>query len=575
MLLWGAFKGDKKYWHAKAILKVRKKDFELLFNRLSGTQKKMSLVAHDPKYRRIWMWPRNKRRIPSWTIANMLSIVKVQTSSESIVAGNIELQTMMTKALESSGLKKTGEQYHPNPGGMRTYLSQLEGLGLIFYRQDKSLWFTLAGEDIVSGKPPLPILQTLVLKYQYPSVYSKGAQVRINPDLKIKPYLFLLKLLMDPDIGYLTNQEIAVPVIYGHNNSCYALCKEKILLLREGEAFENIIDNTEDLYTPRGSSLKNIFDIANTFKNVLQSFCFIYTEKNGRVEQVYLNEDLIPEIKEAIKDENKFIPMNGSDEWFQRTFGAWNKKDLRQLVKTQYASRNELAKNIIAGHFAGYCGTKLITEVDDDFVDMMAESYGFDRPFIRETASRLLPRSYSMFEERFIELSRSGDPGMALEFEKAVATIFKDVLHFDAVVTGQKKNYSNVGGYSDVFAVASDGKHCAIIDAKASPKYDLNAADWYKMKDNYIANYLDLAEGCPLALEFCSYVAGGFKGDIASKLSQLSKATGVGASAISATQLIRLAQKNPAPENQPAIREIFCKNKILTAEDFKAVLQVL
>ncbi|MBD3797208.1 MAG: hypothetical protein IE916_02250 [Epsilonproteobacteria bacterium] len=529
----------------------------------------MSLVTHDPKYRRIWMWPRNKRRIPSWAIANMLSIVKVQTSSETIVSGNIELQNIMTKAMESSGLKKAGEQYHPNPGGMRTYLSQLEGLGLIFYRPDRSLWFTLAGEDIVSGKPPLPILQTMILKYQYPSVYSMGAQVRINPSLKIKPYLFLLKLLMDPDIGYLTNKEIAIPVIYGHNNSCYALCKEKILLLRSGEEFENIIDSTsEDLYTPRGSSLQNIFDIANTFKNVLQSFCFIYTEKNGRIEQAYLNEELIPEIKKALKNENKFISMNGTEEWFQRTFGAWNRKDLRQLTKTQYTSRSELEKNIIAGHFASYCGTRLVTEVDDEFIDKMVESYGFDRQFIRDTASRLLSRSYSMFEERFIELSRSGDPRMALEFEKAVTTIFRDVLYFDAVETGQKKNYSSVGGYSDVFAVASDGIHCAIIDAKASPKYDLGSADWYKMKDNYIANYMDLAEGRPLELEFCSYVAGGFKGNIASKLRQLSEATGVGASAISASQLIRLAQKNPIPENQPTIREVFCKNKILTAEDF-------
>lgn len=529
----------------------------------------MSLVTHDPKYRRIWMWPRNKRRIPSWSVANVLSIVKAQTSSEAIVAGNIELQNIMTKALESSGLKKTGEQYHPNPGGMRTYLSQLEGLGLIFYREDQSLWFTLAGDDIVSGKPPLPILQTMVLKYQYPSVYSKGSNVRINPDIKIKPYLFLLKFLMDPEIGYLTNQEIAIPVIYGHNNNCYSLCKEKILLFRGGKKFEDIIDNClEDIYTPRGTSLKNIFDIANTFKNVLQSFCFIYSERHERVERVYLNEDLIPEIEKALKDENKFIPMDGTDEWFQRTFGAWNRKDLRQLTKTQYTSRNELSKNIIAGHFAGYCGEKLVTEVDDEFIDKMVESYGFDRQFIREAAFQLLSRSYSLFEERFIELSRSGDPGMALEFEKAVATIFRNVLHFDVVETGQKKSYNRVGAYSDVFAVASDEIHCAIIDAKASPKYDLNAADWYKMKDNYIANYTELAEGKPLKLEFCSYVAGGFRGDIVKKLKLLSKESGVGASAISATQLIRLAQKKPKLENQPAIRKVFCENKILTVEDF-------
>ncbi len=530
----------------------------------------MCLATHNPKYRRIWMWPRNKRRIPSWSIANMLSIVKAQTSSSEIVAGNTELQHIMTKALETSGLKKPGEQYHPNPGGMRTYLSQLEGLGLIFYRPDKSLWFTLAGEDIVSGKPPLPILQTMVLKYQYPSVYGMSPNVRIHPDLKIKPYLFLLKLLMDPDIAHLTNQEIAIPVIYGHNSKCYSICKEKILRLRNGEEFENIIDNpSEDLYTPRGSSLQNIFDIANTFKNVLQSFCFIYTEKVGRAERAYINEELIPEILDALKYENKFIPLNGTEEGFQRSFGAWNKsKDLRQLSKTEYTSRSEFEKNIITGSFAGYCGTKLVTEVDDEFIHSMVESYGFNKEFIRETASRLLSRSFSMFEERFIELSKSGNPNMALEFEKAVTSIFKNVLHFDAVNTGQRKNHSAVGGYTDVFAVALDGIHCAIIDAKASPKYDLGSSDWYKMKDNYIANYKDLTQGRPLTLEFCAYVAGGFRGDIESKLRQLTEATGIGDSAISAYQLIRVAQKSPAPEMQTTIRQAFCRNKVLTAEDF-------
>ena len=246
----------------------------------------MSLALHNSQYRRIWMWPRNKRRIPSWAIANILTIVKTQISSTEIIAGNTDIQHVMTKALESAGLKKAGEQYHPNPGGMRTYLAQLEGLGLIFYRPDGSLWFTLAGEDILSGKSPLPILQTMILRYQYPSVYSRGSNVKIHPDIKIKPFLFLLKLLMDPDIEYLTNQEIAVPVIYGHNTKCYGLCKEKILSIRAGASFEDIVDNpTEDLYTPRGSSLQNIFDIANTFKNVLQSFCFIYTEKSGRTDR--------------------------------------------------------------------------------------------------------------------------------------------------------------------------------------------------------------------------------------------------------------------------------------------------
>ena len=61
------------------------------------------------------------------------------------------------------------------------------------------------------------------------SVYGNNKNVRINPQIKIKPFMFILELLMNKDIEYLTNEEIAIPVIYGHNRACLKLCIEKIL----------------------------------------------------------------------------------------------------------------------------------------------------------------------------------------------------------------------------------------------------------------------------------------------------------------------------------------------------------
>jgi hypothetical protein len=52
----------------------------------------------------------------------------------------------------------------------------------------------------------------------------------------------------------------------------------------------------------------------------------------------------------------------------------------------------------------------------------------------------------------------------------------------------------------------------------------------------------DETRGQNIELEFCSYVAGGFRGDISYKLEQAYSATDVRCSAIKARDLLRLAK---------------------------------
>ena len=87
------------------------------------------------------------------------------------------------------------------------------------------------------------------------------------------------------------------------------------------------------------------------------------------------------------------------------------------------------------------------------------------------------------------------------------------------------------------------------------------------MLSNYIPNYQELTNGQPLELEFCSYVAGGFK-NIASSLAELTSNTGVGASALPASELLRIAQCETAADQQEKIRLTMKKNKVLTLKDF-------
>ena len=195
------------------------------------TAQKNNKIEFDGKYRMIWMFPRNIRRIYPWKIAQIATLLRDAVSDESW-QGRQDIQNSFCKALEEAGLKRAGEQHDPHSGGPRTYLAQLKCLGILFQDSQKRVYYTQAGDELVTGNAPLPILQDLLLKHQYPSCYSNLAQIKINPGIRVKPFLFVLRLLMHKDIGSMSVQELIIPVVYGHNNECFDLCVEKILKLR-------------------------------------------------------------------------------------------------------------------------------------------------------------------------------------------------------------------------------------------------------------------------------------------------------------------------------------------------------
>lgn len=277
-------------------------------------------AAHNPQYRRIWMFPRNIRRVHPWKMAQICALLKEQINAGAW-SGNQALQNAFCKALENAGLKRAGVQYSPNSGGPRTYLSQLKCLGLIFQRDDNSIWFTKAGEDLLEGEPPLPIMQSMLLRHQYPSVYGKLNNVKINSGLRVKPFVFVLDLLQDERIEHLTIEELCVPVVFGHNNGCIELCIDKILQLRAGHNLREVIGhNHEDLYTPRArsrsvsGSLKDIKDIANTCKNYLQAVCLVdVTASNRGAEEIRISHDMLPVIRTTQRNRDRFYAVSDDE----------------------------------------------------------------------------------------------------------------------------------------------------------------------------------------------------------------------------------------------------------------------
>ena len=238
----------------------------------------MSLVKHDSHYRRIWMTPRNIRKIPVYKLKEILHIF-ISTERKYGWAGQQEHQDSFILQLNELGFKRDNSSYSPNPGGARTYEAQLRNLGLIYPTgSDPEYEVTIAGQEILSGTKPLDAVHHILLCNQYPSLYSIGQNVRIHQDIKIKPFLFLSSLCRDNELGGLTEIEMMYACIYGHNWSCYDLVKDKIFSFRNNNNFLKQIDYpTEDYYTPLAkktdneSRFEDINHISNTFKNCLES----------------------------------------------------------------------------------------------------------------------------------------------------------------------------------------------------------------------------------------------------------------------------------------------------------------
>jgi hypothetical protein len=119
------------------------------------------------------MFPRNFRKAYAWKIAKILALF-----SSSVAGGgqDKDVQRKFISALKQANLQvgRENETRDPNPGDYRTYRAQMSGFGFVFQREDSPICFTKAGRDVLAGVPALKVLQTQVIRHQYPSVYSRS-----------------------------------------------------------------------------------------------------------------------------------------------------------------------------------------------------------------------------------------------------------------------------------------------------------------------------------------------------------------------------------------------------------------
>lgn len=513
-----------------------------------------------------WWVTRPKRKLNS--VPDVLSLFAEQVLHQ-VWEGQRTSHLSFEDALESSGLKREGDRRDQTGGGGRTYKAWLLSLGLLFTQEGtRQLQLTLAGEAIINGMSPVKVLTNQILKYQFPSAYSIGRSVGVNKRFKIHPFWFLLKVLMDKRIGYLTQEEIAKIIITEAENEsekCYEYIVKRIIEFRNvGDAC--LPKDFFTLYKPSKGTVnlehpfQNLLDVANTMMNWLEYTQFIYRE-DGKMMVLDEMEDTVRAI---VSTPLPFINRPEEQEFFQRRYGLdpHHRKDTRNLNNTQTVTPMMIAEHRVKQAFVSLALTTPIGGITSELIDTIAEKTGIQTNIVAEVLQKNYPHgSIGAFMTSYFEMAFKGQEECR-QFEIATADIFKNVFGLESThIAGGAKEVP------DVLLIAHKAGYQAIIDTKAYSHYDLGAAQRDRMIHHYLPKIQSYSH-CDLPTGFFSYIAGGFKKTIASPLQKIVDETGINGSAMPVAHFIKMIeQQGIKPYSQRDILQIFSVNRKIELSD--------
>lgn len=512
-----------------------------------------------------WWVTRPKRKLNS--IPDVLATF-ADLSLDQEWQGQRESHLSFEDALEQAGLKRIGERRDHTGGGARTYKAWVTSLGLIFTQEStKKIKLTLAGEAIMAGDSPVEVLKNQILKYQFPSSFSLSRGVQVAPRFKIRPFRFLLKLLNDSDIEYLTEEEIAKIIVTkaeNETNKCYRYIVEKIFEFRQsGDTIQE-----EDFFDKYKSSkgdvnpehpYSHLMDLANTIVNWME-YTQLVKRDNG---QVRILDDKRLEVQHILSVCPPFIDRPEAHEYFQRKYGLdpKHKKDNRNLTETKTITAKIIAEQKIKQSYIAESLKQPITKMTTALIDKIAEQTGFGDKLVEETLLKLYPRgSVGAFMTEYFEMAFKGRDE-ATDFEKATVELFQNVFGFEAEHVGP------IGLTPDVLILSNAEGYQAIIDNKAYSKYTISNDHHNRMVHNYIKN-LERYSNSDVPLAFFSYIAGGFGNNINPQITDIVNVTGISGSAMSVSNMIKLVELyEPKHYTNKNIRDIFSVNRQILLSD--------
>jgi hypothetical protein len=518
--------------------------------------------------RQIWMFPRNKRRMMPLDTALILRAMVVASELGTTWGGDQGQQNQFSRLLDEYGLKSGGDQRDKNPGGSRTYEAQMRSLGLLYKdSRDGSLKLTQAGQDLVELIEPSKTFEYQILKFQYPSSYSLGRNVDIDRKIKIRPFLFLLKLANDPILNGLSDKDMVVPVVYGRNEQSYEICKKLILKLR-AEGVESVIPDDASIRTAKTQNnsyaqrIEDIGNIANTFKNVLQGSGIVnLRDIEGQV-RVFPRIDIKARIAEI--ESIPYVDFIGlSEEQATLKFGnrLGSLKDTRRSFMPTKNPELFTKSALIFQKFLDEVDLPVTQTEVDEFVIRMEKEFQLSREIIIKALEPILANSTHYAGARLIELSKGG-LASAEAFEKNVQKIFEVDFGYHAEWTG-RTHRSQTGGFMDVFVVEIERNVCGILDTKSMKSYDLPHQDVSKAITTYVdaASELYGARG-NLELKFVAYISHLIGTGASTRALDLYNAKKVPVSLISAYGLNSLRDDKAYQRNAVAVTNRLSKESV-------------
>ena len=519
-----------------------------------------------------WWVTRPKRKLNS--IPEILAVFST-VSLDAQWQGSINLHLSFEEGLEKAGLKRVGERRDARGSGGRTYYAWLASLGLVFTQESTNkCYLTLAGEAIMQGNSPVDVLRNQVLKYQFPSPFSlspASSKTRVTERFKIRPFKFLLRLLEDSRIEYLTNEEIAKIVMVEAENEtekCFEYIVNRILAFRaNGDSI--LADDFFEKYAPSTGKVNpdhpfsHLLDTANTMANWLEYTQYIYREEGGIIR---LLDDKREEVLSIIKEKSPFIDRPEQQEYFQRKYGLdpWHQKDTRNLANTKTVTSRMIDIQKIKQAFIAYSLHRPVRKIATAVCDYVIEITGVDPKLVENTLIECYPKgAIGGFMTEYFEMAFKGTEE-AVEFEKATTNLFQDVFGFNAIHLGQTGSKSA----PDILLLSDEEGYQAIIDNKAYSKYSITGDHKNRMVHNYIEHISNYSEYTQ-PIGFFSYIAGGFGNQIDRQIQSISEETGVHGSGITVSNMIELVKlQEERPFSHKQIRDIFGVNRQVMLADF-------
>lgn len=485
-------------------------------------------------------------------------------------SGSRNIHIAFEEELERDGLKRVGQRRDHSGSGGRTYQAWLSSLGLIFIQEDTGIPFlTLAGEAIMEGKSPVAVLKEQVLKYQFPS--SFGIKTHVADKFRVHPFVFLLRLLMDSRIEYLTEEEIAkVAMTEGVSDSdkCLNYVVERILAFREyGD--RSLPDGFIDSHAPSTGRVNlahpysHLTDTANTMMNWLEYTQLVYRDAG----HMRVASDKYDEVVSIINSKFSFIPRPEDHEFFQRKYGLdpWHQKDTRNLLNTTMVSSRAIDMQRIRQAFIAYSMHRPIAKVNAYIISEIATKTGTDNLLVENVLYKEYPHgAIGGFLSGYYEMAFKGRDE-AVDFEVATTSIFKDILGYNAIHLGQTGSKSA----PDVLVVSDEAGYQAIVDNKAYSQYSITGDHHNRMVHNYIENISNYSQ-CSYPIGFFTYIAGGFISTIDKQIQSEVDESSVPGSGITVGTFIRLVERHQeSPYSHEELRKIFGLNRQILLSDLR------